>query len=530
MATSKARGLILGCAVVVFAAGVRTWQLADLPRAVHKDEMSVSLAERLWHDPDCDWLAPFSGYSVSNLCIGVAGAGGLVFGVNPLGARASGAVLGTLSVALLYDGLRVAAGPAMAVLASVLLAANHTHIAFSRVASSYIQPAFVVSFIWALFARLWIRPTYFAAALLGIGLAVATNLYQPALAALPLLGVSTSWLLLMRPERRRGLILAGTIVGVSFVSACAIVAVESWKHREQYAARSSDICVLSEHLMTGLKRDLYHTDSALVVVAEQAWVGLRGFHFGRDKESQYAINHPLTDAYSAALMIPGLTLALLSVRQFTAVNAVIFTFGYLVIALGMFVAEGFNRTTGALPLAMILPAIAIVQCCAALFDGSGWLSRAARVLTMAAIASVSITANLLIYFRDYAPMRTTIAAENDSEAGRVARMYASQYTIHLVSWPLPIHEGLQVIVGDLPVRRPAISDPIAYVKSAAVSGSDLFIIGGADTATRDALLARFPTARLEPYRPNTVLSLSLVFVGSPRTQVGRELDRQLSEN
>jgi hypothetical protein len=88
-----------------------------------------------------------------------------------------------------------------------------------------------------------------------------------------------------------------------------------------------------------------------------------------DTNPQYGIWLPMADRYTAALMIPGAVLLLLAFRQFLSVNALVFTVGILLTALGMQKTFGYERTPGVLPLAMTVPAIALVQCWGTLFAG-----------------------------------------------------------------------------------------------------------------------------------------------------------------
>jgi hypothetical protein len=230
----------------------------------------------------------------------------------------------------------------------------------------------------------------------------------------------------------------------------------------------------------------------------------------------------MADPYTAALMIPGTVLALLGMRRFVATNALVFTIGYLLLGLGMQWGPGFNRTTGALPLGMVLSAMAAVQCCATLFAG-GTAGRWARNFSLAAVVTLCVGMNLWIYFVDNGMMRRF--GDAGSEACWVAREYARQYSVHLVNWPHPGHEGQRLILGSLTgplgsrVHLPAPdTDRLVFVAMAEPTGADLFVIDGNDPEARDAVLERFPGARQEAWRPdpNEGPTLFLVFIGEPR--------------
>jgi hypothetical protein len=212
-------------------------------------------------------------------------------------------------------------------------------------------------------------------------------------------------------------------------------------------------------------------------------------------------------------------LALARLRGFVSINAFVVTAGYLILAVGLQITTCHNRVTGALPLAMVFPAIAIVQCCSVLWGGPWQGLRALRDLSIAAIVMLCAAANLHIYFVYYTG---SLAWGTDhSEAAWVAREYADRYTVHLVSWSFRYQpwESQRLILADLPVdRNPKDSDQ-AYIEDVPLTGSDLFIVSGMLPQSRDALLARFPQARVEVARrdPERGPFLYLVFVGEPRT-------------
>jgi len=507
---------LCGALVIAFAAGLRLWRIDSVPHYVHCDEGTIVMTARAFYaNPARDWFAPppnAGAYSIMQLHFALAGWGVLLFGFNLVGARLSDVVLGILSIGLMFDGLRRVSPLRLAVVGSVLLAANHCHLAFSRIASGYIQTAFVVALAFNLLSRVWTAPSYFNAALLGVVMALAVQTYPPSLVSLPLLCLVLAALLTTRAHRAR-LMAPLVIFGLSCASAAAPFGVAVWQHAGELLGRSHEISILSPPVIGGLKSGVYHTDSTLEVVAQQAWLAVRGFHVGRDHQPQYDIHLPMADRYTAALMLPGAVFVLLGLRQFLAVNTLVFTLGYLWFGLGMEWAPGFNRSTGALPLGMVVPAIALVQCADTLCAGRAWVLRRARDLIIAAAVALCVYAGVHIYFLEYG--RSLEWGDSPSEAGWAARRYARDYTIHLVDWPLPGNEGLQLILGDLPVALHYQHDTVAYVQTAPVTHADLFILDRNDVAAHDALLARFPAARVEEWRPHATAgaSLWLMFVG-----------------
>jgi hypothetical protein len=512
---------ISGIVIVAFAAAIRLWSIDTVPRDVHCDEGTIPMTARaLWAKPDLDWFAPpahAGAYAMMQLHFSLAALGTLPLGFNLVGARMSDVVLGILSIALLFDGVRRVTNLRVATVSAMLLAANHCHVAFSRIASGYIQSAFVVSLAFAVLSRVWTAPTIFNAVLLGIVMALGVQTYSASVMSLPLLFAALGLVMLLHPRRRRPLLVPLSLFVVTLITAGAPFGVALWQQGDEMMARSREINIFSPAMMGGLKSGVYHTESTAAVVGYQAWNAIRGFHVGHDAQPQYGIDLPMADPYTAALMIPGAVLVVLGLREFAAINALVFTSGYLLLGLGLQYAPGFNRTTGALPLGMVVPAIAIVQSAATFWAGRrrwcGW----ARDLTLAGVVALCVAANLQIYFVGYG--RGWLFGDVGSEAGWVARQYAPQYTIHLPSFPQPGPEGLRMIIADLPITLPTNPDALTNVNQTEPTGADLFVVRFEDKAARDSLLARFPDARVQEYRRHPVHgpTLYLIFVGQPRT-------------
>jgi hypothetical protein len=513
--------------VLVAATVPRVWEISTVPRYVHCDEGTISFtAQAFYANPDRDWFAPppnAGSYSIMNLHYALDGIGALVAGLSLTSARASDVLLGILSVLLLFDGLRRVANLPVALVGALLLAGNHCHIAYSRIASGYIQTAFVVSLEFAVCSRLWTRPTYLNAAALGVIAALGVQTYPASLVSLPLLLGVLGLQLLLHRERRRVMLVPVIVFLFSCATAGAPFAVGLHQHGEALFLRTRAINIFAAERMAWLKRDIYHTDSMTKVVGMQAWNSLLGFHRGRDTQPQYGINRPLADPYTAALMIPGALLALLGLRRFVATNALVWTVGCLLFGLGLQFAPGHNRATGALPLGMVFPAIALVQCSTALWQGRWSVGRWLVGLSLTTAVALCTAENMRIYFVEYLWSRTV--GDEPSEAGWVVRRYADRYKIHLVSWPCTAaatavggYEGQRLIIGDIPVDRNTGTDGLGYINSVELTGSDLFVVSGEAPQFRDALMARFPDARVEVWQrlPRAGPALFLIFVGPPR--------------
>lgn len=518
------RWLVALCFVLIasFATGLRLWAIDTVPRDVHGDEgVVVILGQEFFADPDRDWLGvrELGSYSMMNLCYALAGVGVAVDGLNLTAARLPDVILGILSVVLTFAGLRRTTTLPLSVVASMLLAANHCHVGFSRISSSYIQSAFVVSLVFWLLARLWQAPSFLGAVWLALAVALGAQTYQASLLILPLFWGTLAILLLFNRARWKELAPALVVCAVTFTAASVPLAVTLWQKQDLMFGRARELNIFSEFQMKNLMQHEYHTDSTLEVVWMQAWNSLRGFYLPINAQPQYGSDvYGMADPYTAALMVPGAVLAILSLRRFAALTGLLFTVGYLLFGLGMQWAPGFNRTTGALPLGMALSAIAVVQCTSTLWRGRGvW--KLARALSLAGIVGLSVGVNVWIYFVHH--KHALVWGDPVSEAGWIAKKYAGEYTVHLVTWPLPGHEGQRLILGGIPeadrarVRLMPWDVPLAgYLETLELTGRDLFVTDANDTAGEAALAARFPEGRRETWQPEPTQgpTLHLLFV------------------
>jgi len=498
-----------GLFAVGVGAALRIWHLGSLPTFVNGDaEVNLDFALAFYANPNRDWFAPI--YSLMPLYFALNGIGTFLFGYSVLGARAANVLLGVASLALLFYGLRQVASRQLTVVGTLLTAVNHTHIAFSRTGTGNIQTTCVVAAVFAIFSRVWTAPTYLNVTLLGVAVAIGLQTYQASYATLPLLAAVIVVLGLLNPARRRTLFVSVCLFFLTVATLGAPVFVAFGRHREELSARARIVSLLYPQNFERMKQLTYHTDSSLQVVAQQAWLALLGFHRGRDYENQYRVETPMADPYTAALMIPGVVLALLGLRNFVAANSLIFTVGYLLLGLGTAAPPGFNRATGALALGPVLAAVALVHC-ADTFSDAGPLVRRVRDLFLAAGVALVLSANAHIYLthgRRYSDINSAV--------GRLALRYAKHYHVHLVSWPLGVagNSGMRLLIRPASIEEHRETDPVAYVEHAHVSGKDLFIIQAAQIAARDALLRRFPGARVEPWpdsRPREPI-LFLVFI------------------
>ena len=492
--------------VVLLAGAVLLWRLDSVPRQVHGDEWTFSFAAwEFYRDPTADWFA-VRGFIMGPF-YAVLGLVPYLFGYNILTARLSDALLGIAAVALLYNALRLTCTVRLATVAALLLAVNHCHIAYARTAIGYVQTEFVVTLLFNLLVRLWTAPTALGAVGLGMGAAVGMQTALASMAAVPLLIVTVALLLLMHPAHRGPLRAPLCIAAVTFFAAAAPCWVAMWQQGDEFFARAHQVSILSPGVMRSAQQ-YYQTDSAPRVFALQMWNALTAFHRGHDAQPAYGVEAPMADPYTAALLIPGLLFSLWRLRNIVTLSALTFGAGYLVSGLGMNYAPAYQRALGGVPFAMTIAAIGLVQLVETACPRPRWLANG----LLTAVVALCAYGNFQIYFVNC--YTTLLTGDVDSEAGWAARELAPAYHVHLVDWFAPGSESTRFITAGVPVSFNPLRDAVAYVNTVSVTGHDVFILNGDDAAARNALVARFPTARVETRRRHAVYgpSLFLAFV------------------
>lgn len=509
--------LLAGLLVLLVAGGLRFWDLGSIPRNVHCDEGTVNLlAQAFYQDPTLDWFSPpvQGSYAIMSLFYALAGAGTLLFGFNLVGARFMAALMGTLSPLLVFDGLRRISTLRLALVGALLVATNHTHLAFSRIASGYIQTGFVVSVLFWGLCRVWTRPTHLNATLLGAAIVLGMQTYPASLVSGPMLVAVLVLLFLLHPQHRWALRTTMLSGGLSAIAVGAPFLVMLMTRGSDLLGRSREVNIfLAPHIMPNLMKHEYHTDSVLVVVAHQILNAMLGFHKLMNGEPQYSGESPMTESLSAALLIPGAVIMLRRFRHPLVIPAFVFTCGYLVLGLGLQYAPGYNRTTGALPLGMVVAAVGLVSCVEVLWAGRArWLQIPVVLLLLFGVTR-SAWSNVEIFFNSKGGV---VSGDADSESGWIARELPADYQVHLVDWGDPGPEGLQLISAGLPVTYDRFHDPVMYAEAVQLSGKDVFMLYHPELGSLDVLRARFPDGRLETRRRHPFFNpIYMLFVERP---------------
>ncbi len=486
--------------VVTLAGFLRFWELDQVPRRVHGDEAVVLYAALgLFERDTLDWFAALHHhtYTTMNVFYVLIGSGTELLGVNLYAGRFPNALQGVLSVGFLFIGMRRLVGPLAAFCGATMLAAAHTHLAFSRITPGYIQPAFLVSTTFMIGSRVWIRPSFLNSAVLGLFLTFGAQLYKASLAVLPLFLAAWCGLLLSSSATRRRLGLAVVTIVVTTVCSFAPFAHGAWESRAELTQRTHDISAFAPGPLRQLKEG-YDTESDIEVAAHRLLAAVTAFYRGHDGQNQYGTSRPMLDVWTAALIMPGVILALRHWRSYFTVTSITVTLGYLIAAVAIHNDTGYNRSTGALPLAAAFAGVGLAQLAMTVFGGLSLRRGLAAVLCLPFLA-MAVDENLQDYFRR--TPTTLLPIDLESEAGWMATHYAPRgYDVHIISWPP--HDGMRIQTHGHGVSFSPHWKSQEYVRTVEPTPPAVFLVAPHDEAGIAALRERFP--ELE-WRRDTVL-------------------------
>jgi 4-amino-4-deoxy-L-arabinose transferase-like glycosyltransferase len=424
---------LLACGVLLLVcAGMFGWQLTEVPPEVHGDEAEVGIdALRLLEE------RPFNLFRTSwfdlPLFHALPTALGLkLFGVSLLGLRATSAVLGTLTVLLLYGLARRLWGREVAFLAALLLASARFYIHLSRAGYHYVDTPLlsVLALLLALMA--WRELRIGAAVWCGIALGLGVQTYYASRLVPPLLALT--WLIWMshsgREERRaRGVIFA-VLVAAALGSAAPMISYFSF-HWDELWLRTSATSILSaqtwQHVSYGnpgasfAEVLLRHLQKALTI-----------FNVTGDTSLQYGYRAPLFEPISAVLFVLGLACAGMALSAPAQQLLVLWILIPLVAGAALTIdAPFFPRISGILPFVAVVIALPLHRLLGTIESAAGGKRGRACAVAAVALCLIAIAAvNARTYFFDYAPRHRHGPA---ADVARWIRSHGAGRTTYMLS-------------------------------------------------------------------------------------------------
>ncbi|MFN8523651.1 MAG: NHL repeat-containing protein [Chloroflexota bacterium] len=376
--------LALLAVLVAVAAAMRFPSLEAIPPEVHGDEAVMGLEARRLMTGAAPTVFATGWNDFPMLSFGAIAVSMLMAGDNLYGLRFGSAVLGVLCIPLTYALVRLGFGRTTAAAAAFFVAVSQWHIHYSRVGLNNMQAvvATLLLLLLGVLAAKSRRPIAFLGA--GMAVGVCFSVYFAARLAPVILGVF--WLHRLAARRsslsdlRAGLPVAalGALVFLAPMIPAAIA------NPSIVISRTSTVSVLEP-------KNTAHALAAHKVESFEEMLGiqlLRAFgamvYFGESSQ-QYAHRAPLFDWFTAGLLIPGLVLALLRIRQprFSTLLA------WIVLTL----VVGGALTIDALFSPRVVAVIPAIATLAGLMISTGWrvaerLPRPATIIVGAATVAV----------------------------------------------------------------------------------------------------------------------------------------------
>ncbi|MGH2459049.1 MAG: ArnT family glycosyltransferase [Chloroflexota bacterium] len=300
--------------IVLLAFGLRAWHLTAIPVDVHGDEAAVGLAARQILNGNARDLFGVGWASLPRLSFAASALAMQAFGDDLLGLRLASAIVGSLSVALLYGVAKRLFSTRVAALSATFLATAQMAIHYSRTGNNYIQALFASLLIFyfllrALQNRQWLD-YLFAGFAVGIALSVylAARL-TPVLALLYLLHRAIG--------EREFLGRHGRGLTILALGAWLFVAPQMIHYLGEPAdalTRTSEVFVLSPDNLAH-EYGAYQVHSIADVLRVQAVNTLEAFNLRGETSNQYGQTGPLLDFGSGALLVLGAAIATTRLRQ-----------------------------------------------------------------------------------------------------------------------------------------------------------------------------------------------------------------------
>jgi 4-amino-4-deoxy-L-arabinose transferase-like glycosyltransferase len=315
-----AAGLLFAVAFTVRIAG----GIDRIPGWIDVDEWSTGTDGRAAFSEGAGGIFEFWGMGNPRMTLLVSQLAAWPFGDGLRALRLGSALLGSLTVVLLFDFGRRLVGVPAAFAAALLASANHVLVHWSRVGQIYVDTPFFTSLVLALLLRAVTGGSFLVLTGAGIAMALGAVTYLPTvlLPALGLLALAGWAIVLHWPGRRilgPALFLAALTVLVVAPIGLTIARISP----EDAFQRIPSIALLRAE-GPAILADAYQSASHRGAIAEHVLRTLGVFQFGSDWFHAYGAHRSLLDPITAALA--PIAFALLLARLSTPLGWVVVLF------------------------------------------------------------------------------------------------------------------------------------------------------------------------------------------------------------
>ncbi len=490
---------------------VRVVGLEQIPGNFGGDEgtqalLSLRLVERPLGNPFAT-----SWYSVPTLSFLLYGGAMRVFGAGVAGARGLSALVGTLTVLTTFLLGRELGGRRMGWVAGIVVGFSAYHLHFSRLASNQVfDPLIATLTFWLLWRALresekGATPAAWGWAGLVAGLGWYT--YFGSRWVTLIAGIYLALRMIAEPRfwarRHRGM----ALFAFGWLTMTAPLWLWYLAHPSDLTARSNAVSIFASGW---LEQEIRITgSSALSLLGRQMWKSMTAFHLTPDPTFWYHPEAPLLDFVSGALMLVGMTAALLRARWPARALTLIWFWSTLTMAWVM--TE--NPPSSQRGLLMI-PAVAFfvgwgVEALLAVLRTAGKLDLAWAHRWVGLALAAIVLINLGFYFGVYTPRRVygNPTAWIATEVARYCMSYPSAGTTYFFGAPFLYWDfGTLAFLlrGQVGVDVPPGESPQAIMPARFI-----FVPERADELT--ALQLRYPGGRVHELRASDQHLLALIY-------------------
>lgn len=400
------RGLMaLVAAIFIAALVLRVWNVGGIPPTVSGDEGSQGvealkfLRGELRNPFVTSWLSvPTMSFIFNALTIGP-------LGHTAFALRLPWAVIGAITIGVVFVLVRRLKGASFALLTAALLAAYHYHIHFSRLGSNQIADAFFMAAAFWFLYRAYSGGRAIDWALAGVVAGLAQYFYAGARFTTIMAGVTVAWFVLREGRRFWNAQWTGIAIGVgAFLITAGPMLQHAIRFPDDYDARLNSVGVFQSGWLMR-EQGVRHQGVAPILLDQFKRAAL-SYSAYPDRVSWYGGQQPFFDGAWAVLFMLGLGYATLRPFDRRRFPMLIWWWGGIILG-GMLTESppSSQRLITTAPPAVFFVVLGLVQIASLLQRALPPLRGATRAAPALAAASVMVLSALSLnyYFAEYTP-------------------------------------------------------------------------------------------------------------------------------
>ncbi len=387
-------------AVFLGALLLRGIATAEFPWLLTGDEASGGLSALEFVNGDRNNIFGLGWFSFPALYFYVQSLSIRLFGQTTEALRLTSALAGALTVLALYWFLRQAFGRWVALTGSILLAASHFHIHFSRIGLNNIWDGLFVAFISGAFWWGWFKNNRLGYVLAGLGFGLAQYFYASSRFLFLLFPI---WLALLAARDWSGVRTRRNHLAIMALSTLVIslpLAMYYLGHVQEFYAPMARVSFLGDIL----RSEVAATGKTSAEVLGSQFVTSALAFTSADLRVWYAPETPMLLPLSSTIFLMGVVLLLLNFRKPAELWLILWLAGAIAIGALSESTPAAQRYVFAAPAVVATMALALVRIAEWLLQS--WpAARPAIVAVVGIVVAVACWADLSFYFGDYSANR-----------------------------------------------------------------------------------------------------------------------------